>query len=1083
MSVRSWLLVLVALVSFSGARLIAQTNATVSGVITDQMGGRIVDASIELTNLNTGVLYKTSTNSVGFYSIGGLLPGTYRAVINKQGFSGTVMSEIELHVQDVIALNFTMRVGSVSETVQVEGGAPMVNTEGGAVSTVVDREFMENTPLNGRSFQSMLLLTPGIALTTNVQGTNAGGSFSVDGQRPASNGFSVDGVNANFAASPGSFSNFQTSGNLPALTVLGTTQTLASVDAVQEFKVQTSTYNAEFGPQPGAQISIITRSGTNQFHGSGFDYLRNDLFDANDWFADENHQPKAPERQNDFGGTFGGPVFIPHVYNGHNRTFFFVSYEGLRLRLPQFSVTNVPSLCERGQGNCAAGQNPGAASLFPILNAFPLPNGANLICTAPTANIKCPAGTPNGLANYSASYSNPSSVDTLGIRVDHTVGRVTLFGRYNRSPSESTSRSLSDLAVQGLSGLQTWTLTSGANIAINPHMSDELKANYSSNDTKAEQVQTTFGGAVPVARSLLVPSGYDSPFSAGSYTLQAFSGGIAPFPSVGVPGLLDSSQHQFTVLDNFTWAVGSHRLKFGGGYRHLTPTVGPQVYNLLGLATSPVDVQNGVASLAIIQGGIQIYPIFDSYWAFAQDTWRVSSRLSLDYGVRWDLIPPPTEANGHLGVAVNEVQDLSTMQLAPIGTQSWQTTKANFAPRLGVAYQFNKSPNYQTVIRGGFGLFYDTGNDRSTQNAGRFPWSSQLVTAGVGYPLNTAKVAPIPVPTPLTTPYPGGLVIFDPNLKLPYTYEWNVGIDQSVGKNQAITITYTGNAGRELLQDTVRNLSSTGINKNFPSIGLVTNTANSDYDGLQTQYRRRLSHGLQALASYTWSHAIDTDSDSNTGRLAMRGNSAYDLHHVVSAAVTYDFPTPPNTFMRALLGHWSTDTSFHAQSAAPVDLVASTTTSTIDGSTINVRPNYVPGAAVYLYGDACTASNGGNLCPGGRRINPAAFSIPTAGQSGDVGRNQLRGLGAWQQDVAIRREFPIFENLKLQFRAEAFNLYNHPNFGFASNSPACCQISSTLSSPTFGMPTTMLNRSVGGMSSLYQIGGPRSFQFAIKLVF
>ena len=263
-----------------------------------------------------------------------------------------------------------MAVGATTESVTVKAGQLNINTTNGAVSTVVDRQFVENMPMNGRSFQTLIELTPGVVPT----GSAGGGAFAVDGQRVDSNSFYVDGVSANFGSSAtGSSVNgigtSYASGTTPGLAGQGTTQTLASVDAMEEFRVQTSTYSAEYGRQPGGQISIVTRSGTNSYHGTLFDYLRNTIFDANNWFSNFNRQPRPPEHQNDFGGVLGGPIRIPGLYNGKDRTFFFFSYEGLRLDLPTFNLSNVPTPTLRQSA---------PASLQPILNAFPLPNGMDL---------------------------------------------------------------------------------------------------------------------------------------------------------------------------------------------------------------------------------------------------------------------------------------------------------------------------------------------------------------------------------------------------------------------------------------------------------------------------------------------------------------------------------------------------------------------------------------------------------------------------------------------------------------------------------------------------------------------------------
>jgi hypothetical protein len=321
----------------------------------------------------------------------------------------------------------------------------------------------------------------------------------------------------------------------------------------------------------------------------------------------------------------------------------------------------------------------------------------------------------------------------------------------------------------------------------------------------------------------------------------------------------------------------------------------------------------------------------------------------------------------------------------------------------------------------------------------------------------------LPYLSPLTTPYPT-LYVFDPNLKLPYTLQWNAAVEQSLGRSQSLSISYVGSAGRDLLQEA--QLSLAAMNPSFTTVNLTRNLASSDYDALQVKFQRRLSQGLQTLISYTWSHALDNDSASSTLRVAQRGNAAFDVRHILGAAVTYDIPgAHDNAAGRLLLRGWSIDTSIHAQTALPVDLVASTLTNPLDGSLVNVRPNLISGVPLYV-------SN--PLAPGGTQINRAAFSIPPAAQSGNFGRNQLRGLGAWQNDFALRREFRLHEGLRLQFRAEAFNLFNHPNFG---------TIQTSLTAANFGQATNMLGTQLGGLNALYQIGGPRSLQMAMKLIF
>src|SRR6202008_1758134 len=344
--------------SFTSVLHAQSTNAFLTGRITDPSKALIADAKIAAINAGTSVRHESTSNASGEYYLAYLPPGVYRIEIEKPGFKKLIKPDVILQVQDALAIDFEMTLGSASESITVEAGAPVVNTESAAVSTVVDRTFVENVPLNGRSFQTLILLTPGVVVTQTAFDDQ--GQFSVNGQRADANYFSVDGVSANFGVT-GLLQMVQTaSGSLPALSVSGGTNSLVSVDAMQEFRILTSSFAPEFGRTPGAQVSIVTRSGTNGFHGTLFEYFRNDKLDAKDWFVNFNGLPKPAERQNDFGGVFGGP-------GRKEGTVFFFLYWGVRLRQPVTQTTAVPD---------AASRQLAPAHMQPFLNAYPVANGA-----------------------------------------------------------------------------------------------------------------------------------------------------------------------------------------------------------------------------------------------------------------------------------------------------------------------------------------------------------------------------------------------------------------------------------------------------------------------------------------------------------------------------------------------------------------------------------------------------------------------------------------------------------------------------------------------------------------------------------
>src|SRR6266481_1764274 len=428
----------------------ADELAAVTGLVTDPNGRSVPGVKIGITNLGTNIEATTTTNDQGIYRVPALQPGIYRITLLKDGFKSIVKSGIELHVQDVASINFELQLGSVAETVTVTAGGLVINTTDAAVSTVVDRQFGENLPMNGRSFQTLIQLAPGVVVTPSSAYDS--GQFSVNGQRSGSNYWMVDGVSANIGISSGTITGSGFGGGLGSFNAIGGTNSLVSVDALQEFRIQTSTFAPEFGRTPGAQISIVTRSGDNHLHGSLFDYLRDDIFDAGNWFNGYINSPplaKAEERQNDFGGTVGGAII-------KDRTFYFISYEGLRLRLPTTALSQVPDLNARRTA---------VPAMQPYLNAYPFdPQQPDL---------------GNGVAQFNKSYSTPATLSAYSIRIDHKLtDRLTIFGRYNYSPSEILERGGSSgfsLSTAQLARVEAQQATIGSTWTVSTHASNELR--------------------------------------------------------------------------------------------------------------------------------------------------------------------------------------------------------------------------------------------------------------------------------------------------------------------------------------------------------------------------------------------------------------------------------------------------------------------------------------------------------------------------------------------------------------------------------------------------------------------------------
>jgi len=1007
-----------------------------------------------------------------------------------------------VNVQDHIEQNFRLQVGSISESITVTADAYQVNTTDSTVSTVVDRQFAENLPLNGRSFQSLIQLTPGVVLTAN-NGIDTG-QFSINGQRANANYWMVDGVSANIGISASQNPGSGVAGTLGSTSVFGGTNSLVSVDALQEFRIQTSTYAPEFGRTPGGQISIVTRSGTNRFHATAFDYLRNDALDANNWFNGINTfnatpLPKAEERQNDFGGTLSGPII-------KGRTFFFFSYEGLRLRLPTTALTFVPD-ASYTPGTTNSRQNPNDLALQPYLNAFPLPNPTSpeIPCTLAT-DPSCPPSGLSGSAAFNASYSNPGTLDAYSLRVDHKLNdKLNLFGRYNYSPSELRLRGGVGVSLSTVSPdtITTQTGTLGATWAISPIAANDFRFNYSRTDASASVHLDNFGGAVPLA-ALPIPS----PFTAadGNFDFVIFALGNSG-SAVSAGASANNQQRQFNIVDSISVQKGSHSLKFGVDYRRLSPRVDPVTYGQQAYFQDVPSAETGVLNFGQIISQLPETWLFRNLSSFAQDTWRIVPRLTVTYGLRWDVDFVPSSNPESNAVTGFDLSNLSNLALAPPGTPPYKTKWGDIAPRIGLAYRASGSQRWQTVLRGGIGVFYDLASsvagDSSSGVSIQYPFGSQAFRTG-NFPFSPTDAAPAPIVPPNAS---NGTVLnaSDPNLGSPHTLQWNVAVEQALGTEQTMTVSYIGAAGRHLLQPAAIFFP----NPNFVSAALTTNAGTSDYNALQLQFQRRLSHGLQALASYTWSHSFDTASAGSQQNFSNalsavsanvnRGSSDFDIRNALAVALTYDVPAPKgNGFANAILGGWSTENIVQAQSAKPVDVSYADNLFSKGFATI-VRPDVVAGVPLYLYGPQYPGGKAFNNTPGavagGCDGNPANPSIgpfcgpPTApcafGQcptrQGDLPRNGLRAFGVAQWDFAVHREFGLHERLKLQFRAEMFNVLNHPNFGPPDGN---------LGDAQFGLSTHMLGQSLAGgnlgsgaFDPLYALGGPRSIQFGMKFSF
>ena len=1027
---QSLCLVLLSLLALCAA--VAQsTSAVISGLVVDPNGRPISGADIEVVNNATGVRYPGATNNNGIYEVPNLPPGPYRLQVSRLGFKTLIKPDIVLRTEDALAVNFTLPVGATSETITVEGGASLLQTESATVSTVIDREMVGNLPLNGRSFNTLLQLTPGVVIAPVASGaaSPAPGQFSISGQRTDANSFTVDGVSANFGvATEGLYSGESGTGSDQAFSALGGTSSLVSVEALQEFRIETSSFAPEFGTAPGGQVMMTTRSGTNDFHGGVYEYFRNNVMDANDWFANQAGQPRAPERHNDFGGYLGGPLW-------RNRSFFFFSYEGARLRLPRTGVTPVPYLA----GSCVP-----PPAVAPFLTAFPTPNGSLSPSTC--------------TGQFTGSYSNAASLDAASVRLDHTLNaRYSLFGRYNYAPSRTVSR------VYGLSELETApvntrTLTLGVNMALNTRVANTLRGNYSSQSSNLIDTLDSFAGAKPPAASLFLGN---LPATDDDAAFETFDTNYYDFGPLG-----RNSTRQINFVDDLTLGWRAHQFRFGGNYRGIYLDKQPYAHSVVVIADSVLDLESSQSAELFTSTRQPTDLLSQSFSAYAQDTWRVRPGLNMTYGLRWELAPAPGARAQTRLASWTHVDDPAEIALAPAGTPLWATTWANLAPRLGAAWQPGKKSTM--VLRAGIGLFYDLGVGSVADVGSFFPGSATLVKPSVAVPVASPN-QDLPALS-LAPPYPV-VEAFAPTLALPRSWEWNLAVEKSIANSQVVTATYVGQHGASLL----RQQAQYQPNPDFLSDFLLNgNFAWSNYNALELQYRRQVTGPLQALLNYTWSHSLDNASNDVVAGFSgnvISGAADYassntDVRSSFSGAITWAIPGLRDAgLLTRTTRNWRLSGVAVVRTGFPFNGLVYLESPDPSGYAL-ARPDRVPDLPLWIPDPRAG---------GGKSLNARALIAPTTPRQGTEGRNDIPGFGLTQLDLSAQRKFQLTERVALQFRADAFNSLNHPNF---TNPSAYVEFG-----PSFLVSQEMLNSGLGGLNPIFQEGGPRSLQLSLRLDF
>jgi len=1004
-------------------------RGTILGTVRDSSGAVLPAVAITVTNSGTNQSRTAVTNETGDWVVPELIVGEYSVTVELPGFKKEKLDKLRLQVDARLRVDVKMEVGQISETIEVTGETPLVATDTSTVGTVINNDQVVGLPLNGRGFLALNLLVPGaVPGTFGSQLSTQGGAISVNGMREAGNNFLLDGVDNNdlainlFSVSP-------------------------SVDAIQEFKVQSSTYSAEYGKQAGAQINVTTKSGTNEIHGTLWEFLRNNKLDAKNFF-DPGDQPIPKFIRNQFGGSVGGPIL-------KDRTFWFANYDGTRIRKAITRTAFIPTLLER-QGNFS--QTPGVTIRDPR-TGLPFPN--NII---PTGQID-PVG-----ARVSAFYPNPNvnnpgqnfvsapvmrrRIDQVTGRVDHKLGeKDQLFGRYtiNDDPRFDTFEPFSrvtDIPGFGASTINRQQVAGvGWTHIFSPRFFNELRLGYNRfrgaifQENQGKDISSQLG----IRGTSTVPLDFGVPLI-----------NLAPYSNVGEATNLpqDRRDNTYELKDILSYTTGAHAFKGGLELREfqnyiLFDTTARGVLTFTGgfSGNTIADLLLGVpfqAQLNVPDGGLNatnvIYQRFFSVGGFFQDDWKVSPKLTLNLGLRYGANQPIKEKRNRISKFSRETGTLVVAGRDGQGDTLYDWDTNNFAPRFGLAYTpFGGS---RTVIRGGYGVFYDT---KLTNN---FTGMSLNVPFRSLYNFqNTTGLVPTVFlnglfPTNLSTVPTVAFAINGVPQQYPdgYSQQWSLNMQREVVPSLLIDIGYIGSKGTKLDRTANINQPLTAGSplpvqgrrpyQPFAGISYRLAEASSIYHSGQIRVEKRYSAGLSFLGSYTWGNAIDNGSIWNGGvqdsynLRGERGRSNFDVRQRLSYSYTWDLPVgkdrarPLEGLADTLAGGWQLSGIVTLQTGQPVTVFIPNDQANV-GAT-GQRPNAI-----------ANPNRPRRDRDPKQWFDPNAFVLPALYTFGNAGRNTIEGPGVRNFDVSLIKNFRtgfLGESGKIQFRSEFFNIFNHPNF-------------------------------------------------------
>lgn len=1037
-------------------------RASIVGTITDKSGSLVPGVTVRVINESTNTALTAQTDSAGEFTASNLTPGIYTVEAEKAGFNRHVNKGFAIQVAQVARLDIALEVGAVEQTVEIRGETPLLQTENASVGQVIGSQPINELPLNGRNFAELAVLAPGVTGLSYAQVGTINAGVRPDELRPGGTTIEANGA--------------RDSSNQMLLDGIDNTEMIAqtfvvrpAVEGIQEFKVLTNNAGAEFGRAGGAVLITSTRAGSNQFHGSAFEFLRNSDLDAKNFF-DRPSLPIPPYKLNDFGGSFGGPII-------RNKTFFFADYEGFRERLSQTLVVTVPTAAMKAgnfQGVAKNGifdpvstQQAGSGytrapfpdSIIPQSRLDPI--AARIVALYPAPQ------TAALVNNYVANPLKKSATDRGDIRVDHQLSaNQTLFGRYSIDNSQLTIPDTFNTDIGGnessFAGPDSIRGQNGV-LAYNRILTPNVVGEYRIGFTKFNTFLLPTTLTNPVWK--LIP---------GRDTTDPFQPSAPIISPSGYAGLgnarsdpLIRREHMIENIGSVNWQRGAHTFKFGVDIRNrlISETASPPGQSAFGRFNFDSSLTNNPAAPAGTGDAIATmllgYPatttrdffipgtahaVTNEYNFYARDEWRISHKLTLNLGIHYEINTPFYETNNYW-VNVNPVS--GAVLIAGKNASSTANVNTDYkaiGPRLGFAYQWSG----KTVVRGGYGIFYDPQGNQGTTIRQERQWPFDLIytiTPGSLFPQNTVSqgfLTPAGLPPgQLASPF-GTLKGIASDFRNASLQQFNFGVQRQLTGSAVLTVTYVGSLGRHLTWNLPLDQPSPGpgaiqarrpfntLYPNVTAISYLESAGNSEFQSLQTVFEKRLSDGLYFTANWVWSHSMDNapyDGGADgpipqdpTNRRADWADSNNDARHRVNLYGTYELPFGPgkrfangtSAVNRFLIGGWQMNGIYVYQSGQPFTVTATgSPTNTGAGTRADIVPQVNPYPAAQSL----------NLW-----FNPAAFSTPTPYHWGNAGRNTLVGPRASNLDFTMAKKFPITESKQLLFRAEFFNILNHPQF-------------------------------------------------------